>query len=155
MNGTKNNAKTCRGEKSPNCSRQAKTKPALRQIQLRPLLTKLTFVDVGVESEVVLVLQDGSDFAYGESQIEQLLDPWKVSIKLAFLNGAPGFPQRDPLVLFRRECLLGPQADQVAFQFRKEREEGDDDFRTHIMLGNIQVLLEDDHPNIARDQFIN
>jgi DNA-binding transcriptional MerR regulator len=33
--------------------------------------------------------------------------------------------------------------------------ESDDDFRVHIMLGNIQVLLEDDRPNIARDQFID
>jgi len=51
------------------------------------LFAKLTLIDIGVESKVVLVFKERSDFAYGESQFEEILEPLQISIKLAFLNG--------------------------------------------------------------------
>ncbi len=52
------------------------------------LLTKLSFIDVGIESEVVRIPQQASNLTHRESQREQFLDPRKVGIKFAFLNSS-------------------------------------------------------------------
>lgn len=52
------------------------------------MFAKVSFVDIGVESEVVRIPQQASNLADRESQREQFLDTWKVGVKLAFLNGS-------------------------------------------------------------------
>src|SRR5258708_23351933 len=123
--------------------------------ELRSLLPKLAFVDVSVESKVVVVRKEGGDFAHRESEFEEILDALQIGVKLALLNGALWFSQQNALLLFCSKRFFCSQTDQIAFQFRKEREEGDDNFRTHIMLGNIQVLFQNNHPNIAGNQLID
>ena len=50
------------------------------------MFTELAFSDVGVEREVVLVSQEGGDFAYREPQFEEILDALQIGVKFAFLN---------------------------------------------------------------------
>jgi len=89
------------------------------------LLTKLAFVDIGVEGEVVLVSKERGYFAHRESQLEEILDALQICVKLAFLNGAFWFSQRDALLLFSSEGFFGSQANEIAFQFCKKRVEAD------------------------------
>lgn len=98
-----------------------------------------------------MVAEEVSDLANRESQCEELFDSLQIGIKFAFLKSPLRFSKRFALLLFGGQGLFCSQANQIALQLREEREEGDHDFRAHIMLGHIQVLLEDDHPDIACD----
>ena len=71
---------------------------------------KLTFVDVGVEGKLVLVSKESCD-----------LDALQIGVKLTFLNGAFWLSQHDALALFCSEGFFGPQTNEIALQFRKER----------------------------------
>src|SRR5712672_1767037 len=129
--------------------------PALKHIQLRPLFTKLAFVNVGVESEVIVIPKESGDFASRESQFEEFLDPLQICIKFTFLKGAFWFAQYNALLLFGGEGLFRSQTNEIALQLRKKRKEGNHNFGMHIMLGDIQLLLENDHADVASNQFID
>src|SRR5258708_33692967 len=106
---------------------------------------ELALVDVGIEGKVVLVPKERGYFAHREPQFEEFLDALQICVVLTFLNSAFWFSQQNALLLFCSKSLFRSQADQITFQFCKEREERNHTFRTHIMLGNIQVLLENNH----------
>jgi hypothetical protein len=66
------------------------------------------------------------------------------SLSNLLLNRAFGFPQDHALLLLRRKRLFGPHAEEIAFQFPKEREERDDNFGLHVVLGKSQSLFDTD-----------
>jgi hypothetical protein len=48
------------------------------------LFAKLAFVDVGVERKMVAIAKKSDDFAYRESQLEEILDALQICVKLTF-----------------------------------------------------------------------
>ena len=48
------------------------------------------------------------------------------------------------MLLLRRKRFFGPHAEEIAFQFSKEREDRDDNFGLHVVLGEIQSLFKTD-----------
>jgi len=72
------------------------------------LFTKLALVDIGVEGEVVLVPKKCGNFAYRESQLEEVFDPLLISVKLAFLKRAFRLAKPFALFLFGCQCFFGP-----------------------------------------------
>ena len=120
----------------------------------RVQVTKLAFVDVGVECEVAAIAKHIRYFANGETQAQQLDDALLVLVELAFLDD----PFRLAFVSLAAFCprvLLWSQTDEVAFQLGKQGEEGDSDFRVHVVGIEIEVLLEDNGADGASDQSID
>jgi hypothetical protein len=95
---------------------------------LLALLSQHTFLNIRVERQVVGIAEHLRNLAHGKSQGEQLLDALPVGIKLAPLDGAFWFAQRDTLALFCGQGFFGSETDEIALQFRKERKEGDNNF---------------------------
>ena len=73
--------------------------------------------------------------------MEQFLDPWQVSVKIAFLNGSFWLAKSHTLAFLGSQRFSGSHADQIALQCSEERKNGHDNLRTHIVVGQINLLF--------------
>jgi hypothetical protein len=78
------------------------------------VFSKLAFVDVRVERDVIALPQELGNLAHREPQREQLFDALSIWVELAFLDGAFWLAERYPLRAFGGEGFFGPQADESA-----------------------------------------